>query len=542
MTVSRRSLLKSLVALGASGAVTRVLAKDGTPAAAPAAPAPVGTAATEAAWRAEFAATYGDGEQHGFAYHCVNCQGNCAWEVWTDRDGKVTRENQSASYPAVAADIPDANPRGCNKGVQQSQLLYQADRLLHPMRRAGARGEGKWKRIGWDEAITEVATRLYETMLEKGPAGNYVHMGSGMLSEARAASVKRLGTLLGAVRPYIASYVGDMFPGVSAVYGEGNLGCTYDFIYGSDVALFWGCNPNTSRIPDAHYLWEAKYRGARVIVITPEFNATAVHADLWVPVKAGDDGHLALAIIHRLLTQKRYPEAFLKKFTDLPLLVRTDTRELVRLAEVDLSDPRFDRSSAALFAADEEKWHEVFLAWDARRRQGHRAAGLRGLQHRHPAAGGHRLEARPGPDRAPPAQAQGARRGGGGPRLRALRRGAGRLVGGEGAAGHRRPPVGGGRPGAGAGRIADRGHHPRLRGGQALQRHALAAGHRLAGRLPRPARPQRRPQHRERVEHHRPGGALRVRRPLHPPLRLRLRLRVHDGRRPRRPVLTTTPT
>ena len=538
MTVSRRSLLKSLAALGASGAVTRVVAGEGTAAAAPApAAAPTGTAATEAAWRAEFAATYGDGEQHGYAYHCVNCQGNCAWEVWTDRDGKITRENQSARYPAIAADIPDANPRGCNKGVQQSQVLYQADRLLHPMRRVGARGEGKWKRISWDEAITEVATRLYETMLEKGPAGNYVHMGSGMLSEARAASVKRLGTLLGAVRPYIASYVGDMFPGVSAVYGEGNLGCTYDFIYGADVALFWGCNPNTSRIPDAHYLWEAKYRGAKVIVITPEFNATAVHADLWVPVKPGGDGHLALAIIHRLLTQKRYPEPFLKKFTDLPLLVRTDTRELVRLAEVDLGRPALRPGLGGPLRRRRGEVARGVPGLGRAARQGHRAARLRGVHRRHPAAGGHRLEDRPGPDRPPPAQAQGARRGGGGPRLRALRRGAGRLLGGEGAAPHRRPPLGGGHPGPRAVRVADRGHHPRLRGGQALQRHALAAGHLLAGRLPRPARPHRRPQHRERVEHQRPGGALRVRRPVQPPLRLRLRLRVHDGRRRRRPVL-----
>ena len=163
--------------------------------------------------------------------------------MWTDADGRITRENQSASYPAIAPDVPDANPRGCNKGVQQSQVLYQADRLLHPMRRTGARGEGKWKRISWDEAITEVATHLYETMLETGPAGNYVHMGSGMLSEARAASVKRLGTLLGAVRPYIASYVGDMFPGVSVVYGEGNLGCTYDFVYGIRRGALLGLQP-----------------------------------------------------------------------------------------------------------------------------------------------------------------------------------------------------------------------------------------------------------------------------------------------------------
>jgi len=374
VSVTRRKVLKGIVALGASGAAARALGSGAEKAARPQepvpapAPAPAGRS-TEDLYRAEFARSYGDGEAHGYAYHCVNCQGNCAWEVWTDAEGRVTRENQSASYPALAPDIPDPNPRGCNKGVQHSQVLYQADRLLYPMRRAGARGEGKWQRITWDEAIAEVAGRLYQTMREKGPAGNYVHMGSGMLSEARAASVKRLGTLLGAVRPYIASYVGDNFPGVSVVYGEGNLGCTYDFFYGADVAVFWGCNPNTSRIPDAHYLWEGKYNGAKIIVIAPEFNSTAIHADLWVPVKPGYDGHLALSIVHRLVRARLYREEFLKQFTDLPLLVRRDTKELVRLHDVDLSDPRFDARSAELFAADEARRHEVFVAYDRRRRK-----------------------------------------------------------------------------------------------------------------------------------------------------------------------------
>lgn len=372
MTVSRRKLLKGLVALGASGVGAKALGgEEGTPGQVPvrvddprhAYPTP---RPTEELYRAEFAEGYGDGEAHGYAYHCVNCQGNCAWEVWTDASGRITRESQAAGYPAISPRIPDANPRGCNKGAQHSQVLGQADRLLYPMRRAGARGEGKWKRISWDEAITEVATRLYETMLERGPAGNYVHIGSGMLSEARAASVKRLGTLLGAVRPYIASAVGDMFPGAAAVYGEGNFGCTYDFLYGADVMLFWGCNPNTSRIPDAHYLWEGKYNGAKVVVISPEYNATAIHADLWVPVKAGYDGHLALSILHRIVHGKLYPEPFVKEFTDLPLLVRTDTRELVRLADVDRSDPRFDAASAARFAGDPLRHHEVFVAFDRR--------------------------------------------------------------------------------------------------------------------------------------------------------------------------------
>lgn len=368
MSVGRRNLLKGLAALGASGAAGKVLgAAETPPGTARPEGAPPREVGTEDAYRRELAATYGDGEKHGYAYHCVNCQGNCAWEVWTDESGRITRENQSASYPALSPRIPDPNPRGCNKGVQHSQVVYEADRLLHPMKRVGPRGGGKWKRISWDEAITEVASHLYETLLEKGPAGNYVHMGSGMLSEARAASVKRLGTLLGAVRPYIASYVGDMFPGAGLVYGEGNLGCTYDFLYGADVALFWGCNPNTSRIPDAHYLWEGRYNGAKIITVTPELTSTAIHADLWVPVKPGYDGHLALSVVHRILALGLHDVGFLKAFTDLPLLVRTDTKELVRLAEVDLTDPRFDRGSLALFAADEAKWHDVFLAFDLRR-------------------------------------------------------------------------------------------------------------------------------------------------------------------------------
>ncbi|MCC7386547.1 MAG: molybdopterin-dependent oxidoreductase [Deltaproteobacteria bacterium] len=365
MSFSRRNVLHGLLGIGAAGVTGRALAKG--------VPEPVRVddprqsyptpESTEDLYRAEFAATYGDGEEHGFAYHCVNCQGNCAWEVWV-KDGKITRENQSAQYPAIAPDVPDANPRGCNKGVQHSQVLYEADRLLYPMRRAGARGEGKWKRISWDEAITEVATKLYDTMLSKGPAGNYIHIGAGVLTEARAASVKRLGTLLGAVRPYIASYVGDMFPGVSVVYGEGNIGCTYDFIYQSNVNVFWGCNPNTSRIPDAHYLWEGKYNGSKIIVITPEYSSTAIHADLWVPVKPGYDGHLALSIIERMVERRLYNARFLQTFTDLPFLVRTDTQALVRLEEVDLADPRLDRRSVELFAGDATKHHGVFLAFD----------------------------------------------------------------------------------------------------------------------------------------------------------------------------------
>ncbi len=368
MSISRRDILKNLLAGAAVGAVTgpAEAAKGVEPVRIDdAAKQPPPTQTTEDMYRREFAESFGDGGERGFAYHCVNCQGNCAWEVWT-KDGKVTRENQSARYPAIAPDIPDANPRGCNKGVQHSQHMYEGDRLRFPMKRVGERGAGKWKKISWDEAIGEVATHLYETMLSKGPDGNYVHIGAGVLTEAKAASVKRLGTLLGAVRPYIASYVGDMFPGTSVVYGEGNIGATYDFVYQTNVAVFWGCNPNTSRIPDAHYLWEGKYNGSKVVVITPEFNSTAIHADLWVPVKNGADGHLAMAVMHEIVAKKLYDPKRVKTFTDLPLLVRKDDGKLLRLSDLDPKAANLDRKLAELFPKDAKHAHEVFLAHDAR--------------------------------------------------------------------------------------------------------------------------------------------------------------------------------
>lgn len=369
MSFSRREALKGLL-VGSAGIVSsNVLAKVNSVQPIiiddPKTDYPGGGQKTQDMYRHEFAMTFGNETEHGYAYHCVNCQGNCAWEVWS-KDGRVTRENQSARYPPVAENIPDYNPRGCNKGVQHSQIMYEEDRLLYPLKRAGQRGEGKWKRISWDQAITETAEKLYHAMLEKGPAANYIHIGAGVLTEGRAASIKRLGALMGAVRPYIASYVGDMFPGVAAVYGEGNIGCTYDFIYTTNVAIFWGCNPNTSRIPDAHFLWEGKYNGSKIIVISPEFNSTAIHADLWVPVKPGYDGHLALSILNVICKKKLFNEKFLQEFTDLPLLVREDTLEFVHWHEVDSKDVQFDQVAIEHLLKKvgkrETKDHEIFLA------------------------------------------------------------------------------------------------------------------------------------------------------------------------------------
>lgn len=312
---------------------------------------------TENLYRNEFAFTYGKKEEHGFAYHCVNCQGNCAWEIWSN-NGVVTRENQSARYPIINPSIPDFNPRGCNKGVEHSQVMYEKDRILYPMKRMGKRGEGKWKRISWDEATQEIAQKLYDTMIDpkKGPGAITVHAGTGLLTEGRRGGPLRFSTQLGAVRIYPASYLGDMFSGAAVAYGEGNMGCTYDFMYGVNVAIMWGANPSATRIPDAHFVWEGKYNGAKIVVITPEFNASASRAHLWVPIKPGTDNYLAMSIIHELISKKLYMPQAVKTYTDLPFLVRVDNKKLLRRSDIE-------------HAKDDKQHHkfeEEFYTWNTK--------------------------------------------------------------------------------------------------------------------------------------------------------------------------------
>src|SRR5574341_907433 len=89
--------------------------------------------------------------------HLTNCayQQACNFNLYV-KDGVVLREEQAANYPARNdPSVPDFNPRGCQKGACYTQRLYDPTRIKYPMKRVGGRGEGKWKRISWDEALTE---------------------------------------------------------------------------------------------------------------------------------------------------------------------------------------------------------------------------------------------------------------------------------------------------------------------------------------------------------------------------------------------------
>lgn len=276
---------------------------------------------------------YSRGRTTGFSPHCINCKGNCAWQTF-ENEGRIVREEQVAGYPQISPHIPDANPRGCNKGAIHSQSLYEKDRLLYPMKRIGERGSSKWKRISWDDAFTEIAERIVEKLSRGDFAKIMVYPGTGILSPLKRAAGLRFGSLIGAVRYNVASPLGDMFPGATIAYGNSLIGTTSEAWYEADYLMIIGVNPMVARIPDAHYINEGKYKGNRVVTISPEYNPTARASTLWIPINVGTDSLFTASMNHVILKEKLYNEEFIKEQTDLPFLVKVKDRKLLRGSDI----------------------------------------------------------------------------------------------------------------------------------------------------------------------------------------------------------------
>ena len=282
----------------------------------------------------------------GKAAHCINCVGNCAFDVFV-KDGIVLREEQLAKYPQINPNVPDANPRGCQKGAIHSSAMYEGDRLRYPLKRVGARGEGKWQRVSWDEITEEIVDKIIDIFEKHGPGKLMTHTGSGNLSMVRLAAPYRFASLVGGVQLDIFTDVGDLNTGAHLAYGNPLESFTSDAWFDADYIMMSLFNPNATRIPDAHYIWEAKYNGARVVSVAPDYNPSSIHADLWLPIKQGADPFLAMAFVNVIVEEKLYDSAFIKEQTDLPVLVRSDNGKLLR--EADLKDGGSD---------------EVFYHWD----------------------------------------------------------------------------------------------------------------------------------------------------------------------------------
>ena len=267
--------------------------------------------------------------------HFVNCwyQSHCSWNVYV-KDGVVWREEQAADYPQIRPDVPDFNPRGCQKGGCFSERMYDTSRVKFPLRRVGERGSGRWQRISWDEAVGEIADRMLDTIAGEGSDRVVWDVGPLFTVGTMSAAQQFLATVLDCTTLDMNTEIGDGHRGAAETFGKIVFERSADDYFFSDLILIWGGNPVYTQIPNAHFLLEARYKGARLVCIAPDYSASAVHADQWLPVRPGTDAALALGMAHVLIEEGLYDRAFVSEQTDLPLLVREDDGCYLRASDL----------------------------------------------------------------------------------------------------------------------------------------------------------------------------------------------------------------
>ncbi|MEE8325720.1 MAG: molybdopterin-dependent oxidoreductase, partial [candidate division NC10 bacterium] len=199
------------------------------------------------------------------------------------------------------------------------------------MKRVGERGQGKWKRISWDEAFTEVADAIIDTITNEGPDA-VVQCGGTRVSNvgSEGTGPTAFFTGLGTPLPNVTGDNGDDHQGVAVTMGKVIIGDSADNWFYSDIILIWGGNPVYTNMPNYHFISEARYNGTKVVTITPDYSPSAIHADLWVPVNIGSDDALALSMCQVILKEKWFKEDFVREQTDLPLLVVESTGKFLR--------------------------------------------------------------------------------------------------------------------------------------------------------------------------------------------------------------------
>ena len=182
-------------------------------------------------------------------------------------------------------------------------------------------------RADWEEASMLVAASLLYTVLKYGPDRNIGFSPIPAMSMLSYAGGSRFMHLMGAPMLSFYDWYADLPPASPQIWGDQTDVPESSDWYNSSYIITWGSNIPLTRTPDAHFLAEARYRGAKVISLSPDYAESTKFADDWLSVKQGTDGAIAMAMGHVILNefyvqnQVNYFSNYVKKYTDFPFLV-----------------------------------------------------------------------------------------------------------------------------------------------------------------------------------------------------------------------------
>jgi cysteine desulfurase NifS len=249
---------------------------------------------------------------------CGICPAGC-WVRAHIRDGRLEKVEPLSGHPLGTI---------CTIGRHSPQIVHDPDRLRYPLRRRGPKGTYDFERIGWDEAMGEIAARLQRIKAESGPEATAIYTGRGSFDMAMCDLLQPAGVAVSSASSILFPFGSPNTLGVGALcyvsfamiaphvtLGEMYITMETDLEQAEFIVL-WGANPATDSPPLAHEeIVRAKARGAQIVAIDPRRHGTARQVDAeWIAIRPGTDGALALGLIEVLLEEELFDERFARQW------------------------------------------------------------------------------------------------------------------------------------------------------------------------------------------------------------------------------------
>jgi molybdopterin-containing oxidoreductase family molybdopterin binding subunit len=259
-----------------------------------------------------------------------NCFGYCPLNVHV-RDGKVVKTSM-AQY------VDPKFNRICLRGLSHVQRIYNPDRIKYPMKRAGERGEDKWERISWDEAITTITDQWKGIQQEHGNSAVSFFSCSGsmgLLHGLMPGIKARLQNAIGATA-FDASVDVAVTHGINRVVGNAGpwIANECSDVVNSKTIITWGSNLTEAYPHTWHFVADALEAGTKLIVVDPVFTTLASKAHEFIQVRPGSDPALTLSMMQVIISENLHNVEFLLAHTVAPFLVRDDTKVFLRMSDL----------------------------------------------------------------------------------------------------------------------------------------------------------------------------------------------------------------